>query len=136
VHDTRSLGLSEARSAVNAVLAIAEQDPSHPIVVAVVDAQGELVFFARMDGARHLPRSLAVRKAYTAARTGSDSGAYGERMSGVVQSLQELDPMLTGLPGGVCVKDEGTVVGGIGVSGRSADDDEVLAKAGREAMTT
>src|ERR1700722_255552 len=93
--------MQEARAAVDAVLAKASEDPERPVVVAVVDPEGELVAFARMDGAGYLPRSMALRKAYTAARMGSDSGTFGERMRGVVTSLQERgDPMLIGFKGG------------------------------------
>jgi uncharacterized protein GlcG (DUF336 family) len=104
-------------------------------VVAVVDAEGDLVAFARMDGAGYLARSMALRKAYTAARMGSDSGAFGDRMRGVVPTLTELgDPMLIGFKGGVCIRTGDTVLGAIGVSGRSADDDEELARAALAAL--
>jgi glc operon protein GlcG len=136
VYEKKFVGVQEARLAVDAVLSQASEDPQRPVVVAVVDAEGELVAFARMDGAGYLPRSMALRKAYTAARMGSDSGTFGERMRGVVTSLQELgDPMLIGFKGGVCIRAGDTVVGAIGVSGRSADDDEDLALAALVALS-
>ena len=104
--------------------------PERPIVVAVVDPEGDLIAFARMDGAGYLSRSMAQRKAYTAVKVGSDSGAFGERMSSVVPSVHDLDdPKLVGFKGGVCILHEGGIVGAVGVSGRSAEEDEDLARA-------
>ena len=136
MYERKFVGIGEARVAVEAVLAKAGEDPQRPVVVAVVDPEGELVAFARMDGAGYLPRSMALRKAYTAARMGSDSGAFGERMRGVVSNVHELDdPMLVGFKGGVCVRVADAVVGAIGVSGRSADEDEDLARVAIAALS-
>jgi glc operon protein GlcG len=136
VYEKRFLGMQEARAAVDAVLVKASEDPQHPVVVAVVDPEGELVAFARMDGAGYLPRSMALRKAYTAARMGSDSGAFGDRMGGVVSSLNGLgDPLLVGFKGAVCIRSGTAVIGAIGVSGRTADDDEDLARVGLAALS-
>lgn len=137
MYEKKFLGMHEARMAIGVVLAKADELPQRPIVVAVVDPEGELVAFARMDGAGYLARSMALRKAYTAARMGSDSGAFGERMRAVVPSLHDLDdPKLVGFKGGVCIRAGDTVIGAIGVSGRSADEDEELAWAAVAALST
>jgi glc operon protein GlcG len=137
VYEKKFVGMQDARAAVDLVLSKASEDPQRPIVVAVVDPEGEMVAFARMDGAGYLPRSMAVRKAYTAARMGSDSGAFGDRMRGVVTSLHELDdPMLVGFKGGICIRQGDSVVGAIGVSGRTADEDADLARSGLAAFST
>ena len=130
MYDKKFVGLQQARAAVDAVLAQAGEHPERPIVVAVADPEGELVAFARMDGAGYLSRSMAHRKAYTAARMGSDSGVFGERMAAVVPSVHDLDdPKLVGFKGGVCITLEGVIIGGLGVSGRSGEEDEELARA-------
>ncbi len=137
MYEKQFVGLDEARMAIDVVLTTAGEHPQRPVVVAVVDPEGELVAFARMDGATYLARSMALRKAYTAARMGSDSGAFGERMRGVVASLHELDdPKLVGFKGGVCIRAGDAILGAIGVSGRSADDDEELARAALAALST
>jgi glc operon protein GlcG len=136
VYEKKFVGMEEARLAVDVVMAKASEDPRRPVVVVVVDPEGELVAFARMDGAGYLPRSMARRKAYTAARTGSDSEAFGEGMRGLVSSLQELgDPMLVGFKGGVCIRAGNAVLGAIGVSGRSADEDDDLARRALAALS-
>ena len=131
----RVLGLDDARVAVDAVLRAAAETAGAPIVVAVTDADGELIAYARMDGAGHVSRSMAVRKAYTSAKVGLDSGAYGERMRDAGIDLALLgDPNLCGFAGAVCVRADGMVVGAIGVSGRTEEEDEELARAGERAI--
>ena len=130
MYDKKFVGLQQATAAVDAVLAQASEHAERPIVVAVADPEGDLVAFARMDGAGYLSRSMAVRKAYTAARMGSDSGVFGERMGGVVPSVHDLDdPRLVGFKGGVCITLDGVIIGAVGVSGRSGEEDEELARA-------
>ena len=135
MYEAKLIGLDQARAAVDVVLAKAGEDRQRPIVVAVADSEGDLVAFARMDGAGYLARSMAVRKAYTAARMGSDSGAFGERMESIVSALNDLgDPKLVGFKGGVCVRAGDHVIGAVGVSGRSAAEDEDLARAAVDAL--
>lgn len=135
MYERRVLGLEEARRAIDAVLAVAASDGGGPIVVTVVDPDGQMIAFAAMDAAGHLPRSMAVRKAYTSARMGSDSGRYGERMRQAGIDLKDLgDPMVTGFAGAVCLRAGSAVVGAVGVSGRSAEQDEELARTGADAI--
>jgi len=137
MYDKRVLGLAEARAAVDAVLRAAEGHGGRPIVVAVADPDGDLIALARMDGAGHLPRRMAVRKAYTSARMETDTGAYGERLRGSGLDVKDMgDPELVAFAGGVCVREGDQVVGAIGVSGRSAAEDEELARAGLAALAT
>lgn len=128
------VGLDDARLLIDAVLAAADEDPGSPVSVAVVDTEGELVAFVRQDGASHIARSMARRKAYTAARLGGDTLTLGKVLaeSGVV--LGTLDPEFSGFAGGLCIRRDGKVVGALGVSGRSEDDDEALAKRGMQAL--
>ena len=105
--------------------------------MAVVDDHGDLVAFARMSAARVTTGEIAVKKAFTSARSRSNSGAYVERMKEMGLNVADLgDPRLAAFQGGVCVMKPGTdqCVGGIGVSGLSAEDDELLADRGVQAM--
>ena len=55
--------------------------PNRPIAIAIIfDDQGELVSFARMDKCAPQPPMIARKKAYTAARTRSNTVAYAERL--------------------------------------------------------
>ena len=128
-----SLGLSEARIAIDAVLQAASGGPG-AIAVVVVDPDGDTIAYARMDGSTLLSRAMAVRKAYTSARMGADSGALGERMRAAGIVLSELDPQYTGHAGAVSVRAGDNVVGAVGVSGRSAEMDEELARIGAAAL--
>jgi glc operon protein GlcG len=134
VYENKVLGLDDARRAIDAVLAVASTEPDRPIVVTVVDPEGEAIAFARMDRAGHLPRGMAAKKAYTSARMGADSGAYGERMRKAGIALADLDPKFVGFAGAVCLRSGDVVVGAVGVSGRSADEDEQLARVGAAAI--
>jgi len=67
-----SLGLEEAQRAIAAVLEEAKRE-GRPVAVAVVDANGDVISCARMDGAHARVLRFAVRKAYTAAVMGRDT---------------------------------------------------------------
>jgi uncharacterized protein GlcG (DUF336 family) len=131
-----SVSLEEAQRAVTRILEEARRDQNRPIAIAVTDPQGELVTFARMDRCGPQPPTIARKKAYTAARTRSDTQAYGERLRQQNRSVAEFgDPNLLALQGGVVIPGpQQSVLGGIGVSGRSAEEDEQLAKQGLQAI--
>jgi glc operon protein GlcG len=127
-----SLGLSEARTALDAILEAAGDGA--PIAAVVVDADGDTIAYARMDGSTFLSRAMAVRKAYTSARMGADSGALGASMGAAGINLSELDPQYAGHGGAICVRADDQVVGAVGVSGRSPGQDEDLARTGAAAL--
>lgn len=97
-----------------------------------------MVAYAQMDNLRLFPKRHAFRKAYTAAMTGQDSGAYGERVKsrGLTVSALRGDTNLTPGQGGVVVQSsDGMVMGGIDVGGYpSGQADEDLARVGLSAM--
>jgi uncharacterized protein GlcG (DUF336 family) len=135
MYDKKVLGLDDARAVVDAVLDKAAGEPGRPVVVVVVDADGEAIALARMDRAGHLSRSMAMRKAYTAARMGSDSSSFAERMRTIGFGIADLgDPTLVFANGGICLKVDGVVVGAVGVSGRTGEEDVELARAGAAAL--
>jgi uncharacterized protein GlcG (DUF336 family) len=130
------LSLAEARAAVEAILAEALKLPDAPIAVTVTDDYGRLVYFARMDGCPPVVVELAINKAYTAAVALMDTVAFAERDKGWGRELATYgDVKFTYLQGGLVIKAaDGTLLGGIGVSGRMPDEDERLARIGLEAM--
>jgi glc operon protein GlcG len=127
------LGLEEARKAMDRMLQEAYKAPDRPVAIAVCDDQGELVTFARMDKCSPQPLVIARKKAYTAARTRSDTKAYADRLKTMGRSVTEFgDPNLLALQGGVTITNpgDGSPLGGIGVSGLAAEEDEVIARIG------
>ena len=96
--------------------------------VAVVDAHGELLAFLRTDGCRLTSISVAINKAYTAAReqaTSQKLGADARERGFPMTNFGELRYVTWG--GGLPVRSAGEVVGAIGVSGLSEEEDIELA---------
>ena len=109
------------------------------ISVAIYDVNGHLVLLERMDGAAWIIPDLAMAKAYTAVafrllgEKYSDSGAVGRNFAEVQSLLFSLsikhDGKIIGRQGGLPIIKAGVIVGGIGVSGGSPDQDETCARA-------
>jgi glc operon protein GlcG len=131
------LSLDDARRAMDQMLQEALKSPNRPVAIAICDDQGELVAFARMDKCAPLPLTIARKKAYTAARTRSNTKAFADRLKSMGRSAVELgDPNLIGVQGGVAIiAADGSGLGGIGVSGLAAEEDEAIAKLGLTAIT-
>jgi len=105
------------------------------MTVAVLDAAGQLVAFAREDGSSLLREKIARGKARGALNMGTGSrtlAGQAETRPHFVNSLVALSGgELVPVPGGVLVRDDaGRVVGAVGVSGHLSDDDEACAVAG------
>jgi glc operon protein GlcG len=117
----RSLGFDDAQRVINTVVDDARKK-NWRIAVVVVDRTGELIACARMDGRAARFVKAAHRKAYSAAIFEMDTdgivnfwnrqGEHGHR-----GPADWNDPMLTTLPGGLCVVHDGKVVGAIAVAG-------------------
>lgn len=108
-----------------------------PLTVAVLDAGGHLIALARTDGASTLRPEMAMGKAYGCISLGV-GGRWINRngierphfMDGVIAlSGGRILPV----PGGVLVRDSGDIAGAVGVTGDTADNDEIAAIAGIEA---
>ena len=99
-------------------------------VIAVVDAHGELIAFARMDTAPVSSIRIAINKAYTAARERKATKDIGERVRHPEKGHDIAyfgDPQFVGWGGGVPVWRGGEVVGAVAVSGLPQKDDVELA---------
>ena len=134
--DRLALRLVQIQAAMQAMMARAMQTPEAPVAMAVVDATGNLLAYATMDNLRLYSRRHALRKAYTAAIMGMDTGAHAQRLHSQGRSISELgDPQLTFGQGGLVIVQEGVILGGIGVGGYpSGQQDEDLARVGLDAM--
>jgi glc operon protein GlcG len=99
--------------------------------VAIVDAHGELIAFARTDGCRLAAINIAINKAFTSARERRESLAVGNasRTEGFpITNYGDL--RYTAWGGGIPLTFEGQVVGAIGVSGLTEQEDIALATLG------
>ena len=105
--------------------------------IAVVDAGANLVAFARMDGAWLGSVDIAIKKAKTARFFDMNSGKIGE-LAQPGQPLYNIEHSNNGLitfPGGVPIKNaNGEIIGAIGVSGSSVENDHTVAEAGASAI--
>lgn len=122
--------LAATRTLVTKAMEKATDDFKRPICVAICDPYGFLLAFARMDGAPIRSIQISQRKAFTAVRMGTSTAAFLERIhKDNIQASWFGDDMLP-LPGGTVLKDKsGTIVGGIGISGLAASEDQVIADA-------
>jgi uncharacterized protein GlcG (DUF336 family) len=141
-----TLGLREAQAAVAAILEEASKDLGQPISVVIVDHQCEIVCAARMDGATPLFNYMALKKAKSCAMTGNNTRAWLEFLNKRNYTAHDFVPEATRIPGGIAIVNPGgestgdarpgekVVFGGIGVSGRSGNEDEALSIVGLEAL--
>lgn len=105
--------------------------------IAVVDAGANLVAFARMDGAWLGSLDISIKKAKTARFFDMNTGTIGElsQPGGPLFNIEHSNNGLISFPGGVPVKNAaGEVIGAIGVSGSSVENDHAVADAGRLAL--
>ena len=131
-----ALRFPQIQAAMQAMIARATQTPAEPVAMAIVDATGHLLAYAAMDNLRLFSRRHALRKAYTAAIMGMDTGAHAQRLHSQGRSISELgDPQLTHGQGGLVILQAGVILGGIGVGGYpSGQRDEDLARVGLDAL--
>ncbi len=105
--------------------------------IAVTDDSGSLLMFHRMDGARITSIDVAISKAFTAAGARRSTRAYGE-ISGPGGPAFGIHVSNQGrfmiVAGGLPVFVDGQIVGGIGCSSGTPDQDEVVAQAGVDAL--
>ncbi len=102
-------------------------------VIAVADSHGELIAFARMDGAPVSSIRIAANKAWTAARERKSTKDIGEKARHPEKGHDIAyygDPKFVGWGGGIPVWRDGEVVGAVAVSGLSSSEDIVLATLG------
>jgi uncharacterized protein GlcG (DUF336 family) len=133
---TQDLSLEQAQAVVAAALAAAEEQGTK-MDIAVVDAGGNLKAFARMDGAWLGSIDIATTKARTARYFDLPSEELGalSQPGGPLYGIEVSNGGLITFPGGLPLKaDDGTVIGAIGVSGSTVEDDRAVAEAGASAL--
>ncbi len=128
--------LEQARSAVTAAIE-KSKEIGGAMNIAIVDSGANLKAFARMDGAWLGSIDIALRKARTARMFDMNTGEIGElsQPGGSLYNIEHSNGGLITFPGGVPIRDDqGEVIGAIGVSGSTVENDHVVAKAGAGAI--
>jgi uncharacterized protein GlcG (DUF336 family) len=132
------LTLAQANTIIAAALAKSKAQGYQPMAIAVLDDAGNLKAFASEDGASMFRFDIARAKAWGAVGMGVSSRTLGERAKGNPNFFLSLAATSDGkfLPqtGAVVIKDtQGRVLGAVGASGGTGDEDELICIAGVEA---
>ena len=128
-----SIGLERAKQ----VMAAAEAEAKRrnwKMNIAVVDTNGELVHFSRMEGAQIASGSIALGKARTAARFRRESRIFYNAFETSHPYVSTLDPTLIASPGGFPLVEGGKLIGAVGCSGGTGDQDAAVCKVGAEVV--
>ncbi len=133
-----SVTLVQASTIVDVALETARAMPLAPMSVAVLDSGGHLVAFKREDQSGILRCEIAYAKAWGALGMGFGSRTLFERATKTPLFFNALHAVSGGRmvtnPGGVLIRDAaGDIIGAVGISGDTADNDEVCAIAGIKA---
>ena len=126
-----SIGLERAKQVMAAAEAEAKKR-NWKMNIAVVDTNGELVHFSRMEGAQIASGTISVGKARTAARFRRESRLFYNAFETGHPYVSTLDPTLVASPGGFPLVDGGKLIGAIGCSGGTGDQDAAVCKAGAD----
>ena len=131
------LTLEIARKILDAALAKAIEKKLKPLVVTVLDARGCVKLSAAQDGTSLLRSEIAHGKAYGALAMGMGSRALFQRAQEQAYFVDAVNTLAQGrlvpVPGGVLIQSGGALLGAVGISGDTSDNDEACAIAGIEA---
>jgi len=133
----QTIEYSEARQIVDLIVDKASQ-MQKAAAVAVADSHGDLICFARMDGAPVSSIRIAMNKAWTAARERKPTREIGEKVKHPDRGHDIAyygDAKYVGWGGGIPIWRNGEVVGSVAVSGLSSNEDIALATLGVELMS-
>jgi uncharacterized protein GlcG (DUF336 family) len=129
--------LDAARTMISTTLFKGREMGLKPLSVVVLDAGGHVLAFEREDGAAPGRFEIARGKAYGAVMLGMPGSAQMARAEAQAYFMAAVNGAYGGkvipVPGGVLVMQDGAVVGGVGVTGDTSDNDAVVAVAGIEA---
>jgi glc operon protein GlcG len=134
---TQTIEYSEARQIIDRIVekALAMKKAA---TIAVADSHGELLAFARMDGAPISCIRIAANKAWTAARERKPTQEIGDKVRHPEHGHDITyygDPRYVGWGGGLPLWKDGQLIGAVAVSGLSSSEDTALAKVGIELIT-
>jgi uncharacterized protein GlcG (DUF336 family) len=131
------LSLEIARKILDAALAKGIEKKLKPLVATILDARGCVKATAAQDGTSLMRGEIAHGKAYGALAMGMGSRALFQRAQEQAYFISAVNTLAQGrmvpVPGGVLIQDGGVLLGAIGISGDTSDNDEACAIAGIEA---
>jgi uncharacterized protein GlcG (DUF336 family) len=131
------LTLDVARKILDAALAKALEKKLKPLVITVLDPRGCVKISAAQDGTSLLRSEIAHGKAYGALALGMGSRALFQRAQEQAYFIGAVNTLAQGrmvpVPGGVLIQNGDVLLGAVGVSGDTSDNDEICAVAGIEA---
>ena len=109
----------------------AQESGFKPLTIAVLDAGGHLIALAREDGTSNLRPEIAQGKARGAISMGLGSRALYNRAQEQPYFIQSMNALSNGslvpVPGGVLIREENKIIGAVGITGDSSDNDEACA---------
>ncbi len=129
--------LEQARGAVTAAIE-KSKELGVKMDIAIVDAGANLKAFARMDDAWLGSIDIAIKKAKTARFFDMNTGEIGKlsQPGGALYNIEHSNGGLITFPGGVPIKNKaGEVIGAIGVSGSTVENDHTVAEAGAASIS-
>lgn len=129
---TQTLSLQAARTMAAAAEAEARENDWN-VAIAIVDAAGELILFHRLDQTQPASLDIAIGKARTAARFRRPTKVLEDAVAGGRTVLLALDGVLP-LEGGLPIVVDGRVIGAVGVSGVTSQQDAQVAQAAIDAL--
>jgi uncharacterized protein GlcG (DUF336 family) len=129
------LTLAKAQTIITAALAHSRQKSFAPMAVAVLDARGVLKAFGAEEGTALRRADIAIGKAYGALSIGVGSRTLGkraeERQHFIAAVTHAVGGSLIPVAGGVLIRgDDKSIIGAVGVTGDTSDNDEAAALAG------
>ena len=134
--EINDITLEQAKAITQAALVKAEE-LNTKMDICVVDAGGNLKVFMRMDGAWLGSIDIAIKKARTARFFDMNTGDIGQlsQPGGPLYNIEHSNGGLITFPGGIPLKNkQGKIIGAIGVSGSTVENDHAVAEAGVAAM--
>jgi uncharacterized protein GlcG (DUF336 family) len=129
------LTLAKAQTIITAALAASREKALAPMAVAVLDARGVLKAFGAEDGTSLRRAEIAIGKAHGALAMGVGSRTLGKRAEERPHFIAAVTHVVGGslvpVAGGVLIRgDDNSLIGAVGISGDTSDNDEAVALAG------
>ena len=130
-----AITLEQAKEVVAGAEAEAQRN-NWPVVIAIVDTGGNLVMLQRLDNAQFGSLEVARQKAWSAAAFRRPTKVFEEGLAGGGAGLRILSlEGATPLEGGIPIAPDGQIIGAIGVSGVTSQQDAQIAQAGIDSLS-
>jgi uncharacterized protein GlcG (DUF336 family) len=125
-----SISLSQSNKIINKIFFLRKKYKLYPLTVAILDNGGNLVSIQKEDGSSLLRPNIAIGKAFAALSMGTNSGnlknLLGNRqefLSAISFQGSKVSSGLIPAPGGVLIIKDGKIIGSVGVSGDTSEND-------------